>query len=116
MEDNQDLFRLGHIKDCIDKIIEISKILHNLENFETKWIEQDALIRNFEIIGEASKYISIETKENYPSIEWKEMRGMRNYITHEYFGVDLANIWETTINDIPRLKIQIGQIISDLET
>lgn len=43
------------------------------------------------------------------------MRGMRNYITHEYFGVDLANIWETAINDIPRLKIQIAQIISDIE-
>lgn len=41
---------------------------------------------------------------------------MRNYITHEYFGVDLASIWHTSINDIPRLQIQISQIIADLET
>lgn len=116
MEGNQDLFRLGHIKDCIDKIIELAIILHTLDNFETKWIEQDAMIRNFEIIGEASNHISDETKKNYPTLEWKEMRAMRNYITHEYFGVDLANIWDTAINDIPRLKIQIAQIISDLET
>lgn len=116
MEGNQDLFRLGHIRDCIDKIIEIAKILHSLENFENKWIEQDAMIRNFEIIGEASNHISDEIKRNYPNLEWKEMRAMRNYITHEYFGVDLASIWDTAINDIPRLKIQITQIISDFET
>jgi uncharacterized protein with HEPN domain len=116
MKGNQDLIRLGHIRDCIDKIIEVAKILHTLDNFETKWIEQDAMIRNFEIIGEASNHISDETKKNYSTLEWKEMRAMRNYISHEYFGVDLANIWDTAINDIPRLKIQIAQIILDLET
>jgi len=42
MKGNQDLIRLGHIRDCIDKIIEVAKILHTLDNFETKWIEQDA--------------------------------------------------------------------------
>ena len=116
MKTNQDLFRLVHIKGCIDKIIELAKMLHTLENFETKWIEQDAMIRNFEIIGEASNHISNETKNNYPTIEWNEMRGMRNYITHEYFGVDLANIWFTAINDVPKLKIQIAIIISDLKS
>ena len=105
MEDNQDLFRLGHIKDCIHKIIELTTILTTLDGFENKWIEQDAMIRNFEIIGEASNHISDGTKKKYSSIEWNEMRGMRNFITHEYFGVDLANIWDTAINDIPRLKI-----------
>ena len=116
METNKDLFRLGHISECIDKIIEIAGILYTLKNLETKWIERDAMIRNFEIIGEASIHISVETKNCYPTIEWSEMRGMRNYISHEYFGVDLANIWDSAINDIPRLKSQIAKIISDLET
>lgn len=66
MEANQDLFRLNHIIDCIDKIISLAEILYTLENFENKWIEQDAMIRNFEIIGEASNYVSDETKKNYP--------------------------------------------------
>lgn len=86
MDTNQDLFRLGHIKDCIDKILELAKLLNSLENFESKWIEQDAMIRNFEIIGEASIHISNETKFKYSKLEWHQMRGMRNYITHEYFG------------------------------
>ncbi|MBP6409980.1 MAG: DUF86 domain-containing protein [Pseudarcicella sp.] len=116
MESDQDLFRLYHIRVCIDKIVELVKILHTQDNFETRWIEQDAMIRNFEIIGEASNHISDETKRIYPNLEWKEMRAMRNYITHEYFGVDLASIWDTAINDIPRLKIQITQIITDLES
>jgi len=70
METNQDLFRLGQIRDCIDKILELTKILHDLNNFESKWIEQDTLIRNFEIIGEASMHISEETKLKYPDVAW----------------------------------------------
>ena len=51
---DKDLFRLEHIRDSIDKIIQLSKSLNTLENFEKQWVEQDAMIRNFEIIGEAS--------------------------------------------------------------
>jgi uncharacterized protein with HEPN domain len=53
MKDN-DLFRLEHILDCIEKIEYLSRTLHTQDNFETKWIEQDAIIRNLEIIGEAN--------------------------------------------------------------
>ena len=50
---DKDLFRLTHIKDCIEKINKLVTLLNNYERFESHWIEQDALIRNFEIIGEA---------------------------------------------------------------
>lgn len=115
MKTDKDLFRLEHIKDSVDKIMELTKIIHSFEHFESKWIEQDAMIRNFEIIGEASNHISDETKEKYPEIAWNLMRGMRNFITHEYFGIDLDNIWDTAINDIPILKSQIESIISELQ-
>lgn len=117
MEIEKDLFRLGHIQDCIIKIIELTKIVHNFETFEStsKWIEQDAMLRNFEIIGEASNHISAETKEKFPEVEWNLMRGMRNFFSHEYFGVDLDSIWDTAINDIPKLKIQIEEIIAELQ-
>ena len=59
----RDLFRLGHILECTNKILELVNSLKNFEAFESKWIEQDAMIRNFEIIGEASNHISDETKE-----------------------------------------------------
>lgn len=48
-------------------------------------------------------------------MEWHLMRGMRNFVTHVYFGIDLDSIWDTAINDIPKLKSQIEKIISDLE-
>ncbi len=73
------------------------------------------MIRNFEIIGEASNHISVETKEKFPEIEWNKIRGMRNFMTHEYFGIRLLTIWDTAINDIPILKSHIDSIISELQ-
>jgi len=46
---------------------------------------------------------------------WKEMKGMRNFVTHQYFGVELGEIWSTVINDIPLLKKQIQKMIEDIE-
>jgi len=104
---SKDLSRLRHICNCIEKIEYLSYILHNQDNFETKWIEQDAIIRNLEIIGEATNSISDDLKRNYPDVSWKEIRGMRNFVIHQYFGVELSEIWSTVINDIPLLKNQI---------
>ena len=112
---DKDLFRLGHIRDSIEKIEYITHILHTQNNFESKWIEQDAIIRNLEIIGEAVINISDDLKQNYPDVAWKEIRGMRNFVTHQYFGIELNEIWSTVIHDIPLLKKQIQQIIEDIE-
>jgi len=109
------LVRLKHILDSIVKIEYLVSMLHTQENFETKWIEQDAIIRNLEVIGEAVRNISNDLKLNYPDVSWKEIRGMRNIVTHHYFGVELNEIWSTVINDIPVLKNQIQKIIEDLE-
>ena len=113
--DNNNLFRLGHIRDCIEKIEHLAHTLHNQDNFESNWVEQDAIIRNLEVIGEASINISDDVKQKYPDVSWKEMRGMRNFVTHQYFGVELSDIWSTVINDIPLLKTQILEIIDDIE-
>ena len=63
---------------------------HSYDNFEEQWVEQDAIIRNLEVIGEASVNVSDDLKVHYPDVGWKEMRGMRNFVTHEYFGVSLT--------------------------
>ena len=112
---NKDLFRLKHIRDSIEKIECLACMLHTQDNFEKKWIEQDAILRNLEIIGEAAINISDELKLSYPDVSWKEIRGMRNFVTHQYFGVELTEIWSTIINDIPVLKNQIQKIIEDIE-
>lgn len=111
MEIDKNLFRLTHISECIEKIEELTQRLHNYDNFENQWIERDAMIRNFEIIGEASNHISDDLKEKFPDVAWAQMKGMRNFITHEYFGLQLDSIWDTAINDIPVLKEQIQKII-----
>ena len=107
-----DLFRLRHIEDCIEKIMILVNSCETVAVFKSRWIEQDAMIRNFEIIGEASNHISDETKKNYPSVEWYKMRGMRNFMSHEYFGVRLETIWDTAVENIPILKHQITEIIA----
>ena len=111
-----DLFRLQHIDDSIDKISILVNSCKTVAVFKSRWIEQDAMIRNFEIIGEASNHLSDEIKKKFPSVEWYKMRGMRNFMSHEYFGVRLETIWETAVENIPILKLQITEIIASIET
>ena len=73
---------------------------------------QDAVIRRFEIIGEAARRISEEMKSKYPEIPWHEMTGMRNIMIHEYDDVDMVIVWETVKKDIPSLISSIEKIIS----
>lgn len=115
MKVEKDIFRLEHILEAIEKISKIVNSLYHFDVFEEKWLEQDAMLRNFEIIGEASAHISDEIKEKYPEIPWGEIKGMRNFIIHEYFGVDLESVWKTATIDLPILKIQIVEILVELK-
>jgi uncharacterized protein with HEPN domain len=72
-----DLAYIDHILDCIRKINEFSSGL-SLKDFKTNELAQDAIIRNIEVIGEASKKISKDTKQTYHKIPWKEITGMRD--------------------------------------
>ena len=61
----------------------------------------DAVVRNFEIIGEAAKHLPKELKSNYPQLPWEEMYRLRNRISHEYFGIDYAILWEIATEYLP---------------
>lgn len=98
------------ILDCIDKIGKYVKGL-SFEDFAKKKMVIDAVVRNFEIIGEAAKNISSEVKTKYDKIPWKEMAGMRDKTIHEYFGVDLKIIWKTIKQSLPQLKKSIKAIL-----
>jgi uncharacterized protein with HEPN domain len=63
------------------------------------------VIRNFEIIGEATKKVSDVYKQLHFEIPWKEMSGMRDKLIHDYIGVDKAVIWKTIKEDLPHLKM-----------
>ena len=104
-----DLAYIEHILDCIRKIKEFTAGI-SLKDFSVNELVQDAVIRNIEIIGEASKKISSDTKQIYYEIPWKEIAGMRDKLIHDYLGVDFEVVWRTITEDIPTLEKQIKEI------
>jgi uncharacterized protein with HEPN domain len=104
-----DLAYVEHILDCIRKIKEFSEGI-SFREFSSNELVQDAIIRNIEIIGEASKKISSDTKQIYFEIPWKEISGMRDKLIHDYLGVDVEVVWRTIKEDIPILERQIREI------
>ena len=79
--------------------------------FKQSYITVDAVVRNFEIIGEASKNLPDQIKEKYPEIPWRKMYGLRNLISHEYFGVDYEMIWEIITSDLPQNLLDLEEIL-----
>lgn len=71
----------------------------------------DAVIRNFEVIGEASVHIPEKIKSKYSDIPWGKMKGMRNLVIHEYFGVDYSIIWKTIEDVLPVLREKIKEVV-----
>lgn len=101
---------LDDIQTAIGRIAEYIEG-YDFDQFKKDYKTIDAVIRNFEIIGEASKKLDDKIKEKYPNIPWKEMYYLRNRISHEYFGVDYEILWDIAVNYLPENKIQIEQII-----
>ena len=81
------------------------------EDFLASELHQNAVIRPLEIIGEAARKISAETKSKYPQIPWGEMIGMRNRLIHEYLDVDLSTVWDTIQSDLPDLILVIEPLV-----
>jgi uncharacterized protein with HEPN domain len=101
----------------LEDIIESAeKILQYTEDISFKEFSKDnktvdAVIRNFEIIGEASNLLPDEIKDKYSEIDWHRIHGFRNRIVHDYFGVDLQIIWKIILEQIPGLITEISKII-----
>jgi uncharacterized protein with HEPN domain len=72
---------------------------------------QDGVIRQFEIIGEATKHLSPETCSLAPAVPWKDMAGMRDKLIHQYFGVDISAVWESVLQDMPLVKKEVERIL-----
>ncbi len=81
-------------------------------DFKHDYKTVDAVIRNFEIIGEASKSLPLKIKKKYPDVPRDEMYLLRNSVSHEYFGVDYEIIWDVAKNYLPDNKLQIDEILA----
>ncbi|CCY78288.1 DUF86 domain-containing protein [Brachyspira aalborgi] len=105
-----DNYLINDIKESIKSIEEYLSELKNKENFLSDRRMQKLMIYEIIMIGEAAAKISIETKNNYQNINWREISDMRNFLIHEYYEVSNNIIWETANKDIPKLKENIYSI------
>ncbi len=106
---------LDYIEDILDAMekaeIIIKETTHEifLQDFRINF----AVVRALEIIGEATKRLSADFREQYPEIPWKDMAGMRDRIIHGYDNVDLEIVWDTVKKEIPGIKSLIQNILSN---
>lgn len=104
-----DKLYLTHILECIKNIE--SYIPNGKDDFFSSKLIQDAVIRNLEIIGEATKQISKELRDQNPHVPWREMAGLRDVLIHHYFGVDNEIVWNVVEKELPALKEKIRKIL-----
>lgn len=103
---------IDHILESVEKIFRYTNSV-NVHHFVENEMLQDAVIRNFEIIGEATKGLTTEFREKYGNVPWKQMAGMRDILIHDYLGIDVIAVWDTIERDLPKLKKQLVQIQSE---
>jgi uncharacterized protein with HEPN domain len=99
------------MKEAAEKILKYTKDL-SFEDFLTDEKTIDAVVRNFEIIGEASLRIDEDFRFEHPQIEWKKLRGFRNRIVHDYFGIDYEIVWSILTQDLEELVFQLDQLLN----
>jgi uncharacterized protein with HEPN domain len=102
-----------YLEDMFQSMQRIEEYLGGLDfkKFKETYIVVDAVIRNFEIIGEASRKIPIDIQVKYTEMPWRKMYGLRNLIAHEYFGIDYEMIWEIAKNNLPQNRKDLQKII-----
>ena len=95
-----------YLDDIIEAVRRIKEFTNDMDfdDFKADIKTQDAVVRNLEIIGEASGRLPEEVHLSAPEIEWRKIVGIRNILAHEYFGVDLEIVWKTVKEDLPILK------------
>ena len=106
----KDQVYLEYILEAITKIESFTKGISRFD-FDRNVLIQDAIIRNIEIIGEASKKIPVDFKLKWNLINWKNMAGMRDRLIHDYMGINYSIVWDVIKNKIPELYIQITEVL-----
>ncbi len=106
-----------YLQDILEAMEAIEKFVidFDLEGLKNSDMVSSAVIRKFEVIGEATKNIPEDITKKYPAVSWKKMAGMRDRLIHFYFGIKYDLVWRTIKEEIPRIKPLIQNILNDLE-
>ena len=100
---------LVHIREAIEKIVSYSS--SGREGLLQNPMAQDAIVRNFEIIGEATKRLREETKNKRPEIAWRDVAGFRDILIHDYMGVDLDEVWNIIECHLLDLRDAVAELL-----
>jgi len=101
---------LTHMSEAVE-IIEAYLQGATYKTFVANHMMVDAVVRQLEIIGEAASHLSAEFREQHANILWRRMTDMRNFLIHEYFGVNTKIVWDTCHSDLPQLKAFIQTVL-----
>jgi|SRR3989344_9046874 len=108
--DQKDRLRLRHITDAIEHVLDFTGGISE-GDFTADYEKQSAVIRQFEIIGEAASKLTSELIELHNDVDWPKVVGMRHKMIHDYFNVDTRIVWATIIDDIPAIRDSVEKIL-----
>lgn len=104
-----------YLRHILDAIAQIETYLSDktFADFDQSRLIQDAVIRQLEIVGEASRNLSDEFRQRHSGIPWQQIVGLRNRLIHAYFSINLQTVWEIVKHDLPGLKTEIQKILDE---
>ncbi len=102
---------LQNILDSINKISNYTQHFRSADELYNDDKSFDAVLMNFVIIGEMVAKLSEEFKENNSKVDWSNIKGFRNIIAHQYFGIDAEEVWGIILNELPILKRELEKVI-----
>lgn len=99
------------MRHAIDRVVQYTE--SGRDAFLADTMVQDAGVGNLEIVGEAAKRVSPSLQEQAQSVPWRETAGMRDKLVHDYFGVDLALVWDVVEGELPKVRVSISALLDD---
>ena len=102
---------LESIIEATDRIIEYTSGTNSADDFNNDYRNFDATMMNFVVIGEMTDKLSNDFKKKNNKIEWIKIKGFRNIVAHDYFGIDAEEVWQIIKNKIPKLKAEIQELL-----